>query len=483
MKRPVKLYEDKKGRFYIINKKGKKLYLKTKLSFKELQQDIIRFYKETKTKIKKKKYKKRLYRKKPITQKELTEEQRRLDTQSSSGISTQQQQQPTAIDSSKSAPIRDSDIYLTDIQKQEPFIMKIRQLEQALITNTDTSGNIDKDFKDTITRQITDLSDKSKIGEKVIKDMITKQYNKDINRQERTIGQKKYNIRSDKLGRKLTLPLDKSYNLEDWKKLPTWKRQYLNKKWKQEIDNIGYEETKSEGSNKEEKNATYDRIREERLKRQESDTTFMSRRTSLDSVIANDEQERLLSQQDITPMGIEGVDYIVVRPEDRVHYDEYGRSIPLIDYLNSLEVGIMENDNRSNMSGQGINNLLKDFSFLPILHANQIQEIPIKQEEPTYFIVKKNNEYTAVFIDSNDCCIYDPLGENDKEIKEEVLDLCLKNNHNMLRKIKYNTKPNENCWDTGFCCIQFIEKMLDGQSFKNSTKYEGETQKSREQYV
>jgi len=451
MRRPVKLYTDKKG-FYLLSKSGKKVYLETDLNFKQLQNDIIQFYKQSRTNIKKRKYKKRLYRKKPITQQEISDEQRRKDTSSTSSTNTGN----VISRSSIPPPIGQKDIlYMTDTEKQEPYLLRIKQLEQALFTNTDTSGNIDRDFKRTITDEIRQLSDKTKIGESVIKDMINKSYNEDIRKQtedQQLKADKKLNVRSSNLGRKLIPPL-KTYNLDEWATLSGSKRQYLNMKWRKELDK---ERAKSvdTGGVIEEKNATYDMLREQAKGRTVNETEGEMRLTQRLEDEINDDIEK--SFMDFTT-GSDTISEGTLSGSGQVVYKD-GEN----EYIQQHE----------------------NLSFLPVIFLEQIKYMKIKNEEPTYFIIiGKNGNYTAIYIDKYDCCIYDPLGENDKDIRKEVLDLCLDMKHYQLRKIKYNTKRNNLCFDTGFCCIKFLEKMLNGESFKTATTYNNETEKHIEQYV
>ena len=112
MKRPNRVYsEEGEERFYIKNKKGKKVYITTSLSKDKVQKEFIKVYMKNKT-IPKRKRRGKSYRNKPITQNELN---RKGDTSSQSSPSVQPQ-----------LGVKDT-IYMTDTEKADNLIKTIEQ--------------------------------------------------------------------------------------------------------------------------------------------------------------------------------------------------------------------------------------------------------------------------------------------------------------------------------------------------------------------
>jgi len=72
MKRPRKIYEEPSGELYILNKSGKKIYIKTSLNKKRVQKAFVKDYKKKKTKVIKPKRKITTYRNRPVLAKEIS---------------------------------------------------------------------------------------------------------------------------------------------------------------------------------------------------------------------------------------------------------------------------------------------------------------------------------------------------------------------------------------------------------------------------
>ena len=103
--------------------------------------------------------------------------------------------------------------------------------------------------------------------------------------------------------------------------------------------------------------------------------------------------------------------------------------------------------------------------------------------KPTFFIMNLSDRdskeggthWTAVWIDKYDCIYFDSFGrEPEPETVEGLKKLCETSNDNVtMRKFKHNKKliQDIDSSDCGYFCINFIERMCNGMSFKEATNF------------
>ena len=118
--------------------------------------------------------------------------------------------------------------------------------------------------------------------------------------------------------------------------------------------------------------------------------------------------------------------------------------------------------------------------FCPVIAHDEIWKIKLNKTKPTFWIMNTDNRgadgthWQAVWIDTHDICFYDSFGRDpDPETVVNIKKLVGKDHH-YLRKFKINkVQTQEN--DTATCgwqSIEFLNKMISGESFKEATKYE-----------
>jgi hypothetical protein len=170
--RPVKVFQDERGKIYIRNKKGKKIFIKTSLTKDAVQKNFIKEWKKSKIAMRTAtrtatrtvgKKPKKLYRNRPITQKEIN---RSSDTSSSSGLSALDRQ---VAESKKPPAIGQKDVlYLTvgekndmalnEIQKIQDMTFKIMEAKNIKALIHDTSRD---DMRSQL-KEITDMNSQLK---------------------------------------------------------------------------------------------------------------------------------------------------------------------------------------------------------------------------------------------------------------------------------------------------------------------------------
>jgi hypothetical protein len=250
MKRPRKIYSDG-NELYILNKSGKKIYIKTSLNKKRVQKAFVKDYKKKKTKVIKPKRKITTYRNRPVLAREIgnavvkiLKEIKKVDTPSASD--TQSQSGP-AVAESKKPPLADGvgkdTLYMTTDERDNLLLKNIekRRLDNLLTSGIDLNPVLqaigyEAQSKNNRLENLEKLATNYMKSEtKLTTVPVSKTPVKDEEEQlKKAI--KKMNVRSANLGRPLLKPLKKDYNLDLWESLTASKRQSLNRTWRRELD-------------------------------------------------------------------------------------------------------------------------------------------------------------------------------------------------------------------------------------------------------
>lgn len=416
MNRPIKLFEDMNGNFYIKNKKGEKLYIATELSKKSFQKKIIKIYKKNKKAIKLKNRKRRAYRDKPITRMEL-------------GTSSQSYHhyQPNTNESKITS--KDS-IYITDIEKEEMLLNKIKKIREKYITTAE-SGEITK-----LKMEIENLTKRSNIGEKVLKSLLSD----NIILEQKLNDGNTVDIREKTSGRPVKPPPPNSGYKDNqiWRNKTSTERTLIRSKFN----------TVEESSEpKEPKNATYDMLKEQQKNRKSKESK------------ESKGEERLRKKLE----------------------DELDDDIENEYMLSEPETNPFEDEEKPFLKGGGHIKSEGEFMFCPIISKEEIHNIKLNENGlPTFFIVQINKKNIAIYIDKYNIMYYDCSSNIvNEEIKREVIKLI--GDFHLMRKFKYSKTNEPLSFDTGFCAIRFINKILEGMSFKHATNFNEETDMSYEE--
>ena len=124
----------------------------------------------------------------------------------------------------------------------------------------------------------------------------------------------------------------------------------------------------------------------------------------------------------------------------------------------------------------------------PVIANDEIHTIKMNPTrgslgKPTFFIMNLSDRdskeggthWTAVWIDKYDCIYFDSFGrEPEPETVEGLKKLCETSYENVtMRKFKHNKKliQDIDSSDCGYFCINFIERMCNGMSFKEATNF------------
>ena len=133
--------------------------------------------------------------------------------------------------------------------------------------------------------------------------------------------------------------------------------------------------------------------------------------------------------------------------------------------------------------------------FCPVIARDEIKDIKIVGDgEPTFFVMNLSkrdatdggSHWVSIYMDDNDISYFDPFGRDvPTDIKEDLITLAGKDILNTLRKFKINRKILQKDYQTdcGYRSVEFLDNMLEGKSFKESTNFtEKDMKKLKEKY-
>lgn len=172
--------------------------------------------------------------------------------------------------------------------------------------------------------------------------------------------------------------------------------------------------------------------------------------------------------------------------EDQARFEEQSKKThKVLEDNEDLDGSGNINDDDSLYETQ-IQDILKKHECIecPVIANDEIHTIKMNPtKQPTFFIMNLSDRdskeggthWTAVWIDKYDCIYFDSFGrEPEPETVEGLKKLCESSNDNItMRKLKYNKKliQDIDSSDCGYFCINFIERMCNGMSFKEATNF------------
>ena len=523
MKRPRKIYEEG-GKLYILNTAGKKIYIKTTLEKNKVQKVFIKDYKKKKTKVIKQKRKITTYRNRPVLAKEIGNAVVKIlkeinkgspnekegpssnDTKSSSG--------PTVVAESKKPEQGKDTLYMTTDERDNILLKNIekRRLDNLLTSGIDLTPLFQAIGYESQSKN-TRLENLENLAAKYIKTEVPFSVSSPLRSVEKP--KKPLNFRGRPKGskNKVKVPKSAEENLESRipsdseeiffnlpiptltrvEKKPTEEdtiklNQYLDrlmgltkqteatpplapvmgipvmgtvtgKKSKYE-DETWYKNYKKQNKNNSEIASELEIVLA--TKEKKTNKTIRSQRDFLEDY----ENNLLGSGLTLKLNGLTGA-----RAPVPLSLISSSKLYPDESLYESEIKTIMKN---------------KNAIYCPVIAKDEIDDIKVNTDKkPTFFVMNLSNRdeagthWVAVYIDKYDITYFDSFGKPpDKDIKQKLLEISnVSHINNPSRNLKDPLSS-----DCGFYSINFIENMLEGKTFAESTNLKNSNLKKDKKY-